>query len=60
MGINQSLSVKLIHQPEQYARDVIIELTRQLQGVKKISKRIKLESKISQWKKTIECFEENT
>ena len=50
---NASSHVKLLMDPENYARGAIETIKSQLLGVKSVSRRAKLEAKLAEWEKVL-------
>jgi hypothetical protein len=54
------MSIELLKDPISYAKRAVVALESQLDGAKSSYRKIKLNSKIKEWKKFIELMESNT
>lgn len=54
------MSVELLRNPLLYAKGAVSALESQLEGAKSSYRKVKLNSKIREWKKFIELMESNT
>jgi hypothetical protein len=53
------MSIELLKDPISYAKQAVVALESQLDGAKSSYRKIKLNSKIKEWKKFIELMESN-